>query len=173
MSMRQSNSMENIVVGVTAFVVLTAILLIVLVTVDFSGPPTSQLSPAPLNPPPSQSVMKPPSEEEIVAEADRAAKEYVNNLMSTPAGRQEVDRLGSILKRAELNDAALRRFQNENAISDRIAEAACKEWVQTHNTNTTGLADFKSDWDLQEVKSICLRDKEHGIPYEYLPENEK
>ena len=32
---------------------------------------------------------------------------------------------------------------------------------------------FDFDWDLEEVKAICLRNKRSGIPYRYLPESEK
>lgn len=29
------------------------------------------------------------------------------------------------------------------------------------------------DWNLEEVKAICLRNQRSGIPREYLPEAEK
>jgi hypothetical protein len=56
-------------------------------------------------------------------------------------------------------------FQRVHGISERIAEAAIKEWVLTHN------GDF--DWDLDEVKAICLRNLRDGIPKRYLPETEQ
>lgn len=56
-------------------------------------------------------------------------------------------------------------FQRANGISERIAEAAIKEWVMTHGR------DF--DWNLEAVKAICLRNKASGIPRAYLPEAEK
>lgn len=49
--------------------------------------------------------------------------------------------------------------------SSRIAEAALKEWVMTHGRNF--------DWDLDDVKAICLRNQRDGIPHEWLPEAEK
>ena len=49
--------------------------------------------------------------------------------------------------------------------SSRIAEAALKEWVMTHGR------DF--DWNLDDVKAICLRNQRDGIPHEWLPEAEK
>jgi len=30
-----------------------------------------------------------------------------------------------------------------------------------------------SDWNLEDVKAICLRNKASGIPRAYLPESEK
>jgi hypothetical protein len=59
----------------------------------------------------------------------------------------------------------LTEFQKANDISDRIAAAAIKEWVATH--------DGAPDWSLEEVKTICLRNKRDGIPENYLPESEK
>ena len=44
-----------------------------------------------------------------------------------------------------------------------MAEAAIKEWVLTHNGNF--------DWDLEDVKRICLRDKAEGTPNKYSPLN--
>jgi len=61
-------------------------------------------------------------------------------------------------------DAALTRFQRENDISDRIAEAAVKEWVWKHG---------HFNWNLDDVKAYCLRNKRYGIPHAYLPESEK
>jgi hypothetical protein len=89
---------------------------------------------------------------------DAAAQEVMNSLQATPEGRAEIERIGS-------KDVSLTQFQQENSISDRIAEAAIKEWVQTH--------DGSFDWDLEEVKRICLRNKQRGIPHQYLPESEK
>ena len=89
---------------------------------------------------------------------DDAADEIMNELTATPQGRAEVERIGN-------KDLQLRRFQEQYGISDRIAEAAIKEWVLTHN------GDF--DWNLNEVKQICLRNKRSGIPRQYLPESEK
>lgn len=89
---------------------------------------------------------------------DVATKTVMDNLMSTPHGRAEVERIGG-------KDVELARFQSEQAISDRIAEAAIKEWVITHQGNF--------DWNLADVKAICLRNKQSGIPRAYLPESEK
>jgi hypothetical protein len=87
-----------------------------------------------------------------------AAQQVIDVLQTTPEGRAQIERIGD-------KDVALSDFQRANAISDRIAEAAIKEWVQTHNGNF--------DWALGEVKSICLRNKLQGIPRQYLPESEK
>ena len=57
------------------------------------------------------------------------------------------------------------RLAQANGISERIAEAAIKEWWMKHG------GDF--DWNLEDVKAICLRNKARGIPPEYLPEAEK
>lgn len=64
---------------------------------------------------------------------------------ATPQGKAIMDRL-------EDKDTALTRFQKEHNISDVIAEAAIKEWVTAHGENF--------DWDLEDVKVICLRMKE-------------
>jgi len=82
----------------------------------------------------------------------------MRDIMSTPEGRADVERIGS-------KDLALTRFQRDNGISDRIAEAAVKEWVINHNGNF--------DWELEDVEAICLRNQRSGIPYAYLPESEK
>jgi len=73
---------------------------------------------------------------------DQAAKEVMDQLTSTPAGRAAVDH-------AERKEEELSSFQRANGISDRIVEAAIKEWVITHNGNF--------DINLEEVESICLR----------------
>ena len=99
-----------------------------------------------------------PQTNEPLFDADEATQEVMDQLMSTPEGRAEVERLGG-------KDIALTRLQQANGISDRIAEAAIKEWVFTHNGNF--------DWELEDVKVICLRNKRSGIPYDYLPESEK
>ncbi len=89
---------------------------------------------------------------------EEATDEVMKRILSTPKERSEVQRLGSI-------DEQLTAFQNQRGISDRIVEAAIKEWVTTHNGNF--------DYDLDEVKATCLRNKRNGIPYQYLPESEK
>lgn len=89
---------------------------------------------------------------------DQAANEVLNRIVSTPEGRRAVDRLAS-------KDDQLTEFQRERGISDRVAEASIKEWVITHGGNF--------DWNLEEVKAICLRNARSGIPYKYLPEAEK
>jgi hypothetical protein len=89
---------------------------------------------------------------------DAAARDVLGKLNSTQEGRVAVERLAS-------KDDQLTDFQNLNGISDRIAEAAIKEWVTTHGGNF--------NWDLEAVKSICLRNMRSGIPYKYLPESEK
>ncbi len=90
----------------------------------------------------------------LASDADRATEEVMDRIMSTPEGRSEIERLGA-------KDLALTRFQQANGISERIAEASITEWVFTHNGNF--------DWDLEDVKAICLRNKRYGIPHEYLP----
>ncbi len=95
---------------------------------------------------------------EALFDADQATDEVMDQLTSTPQGRAEVERIGG-------KDVALTRFQQANGISERITEAAIKEWVLTHNGNF--------DWNLEDVKAICLRNKKSGIPYAYLPESEK
>ena len=77
-------------------------------------------------------------------DADQAAEEAMQQIMSTPEGRDAVEVTGN-------KDVQLTRFQQAHGISDRIAEAAIKEWVLSHNGNF--------DWNLNEVKAICLRMK--------------
>ena len=89
---------------------------------------------------------------------DENARQVMDQVMSTPQGRATATRLAD-------KDDQLTAFQQANGISERIAEAALKEWVMTHGR------DF--DWNLEEVKAICLRDKASGIPRAYLPEAEK
>ena len=96
--------------------------------------------------------------DEPLFDADQATEEFMDQIMSTPEGRAEVERIGN-------KDVQLTRFQQANEISERIAEAAIKEWVLTHNGNF--------DWDLEDIKAICLRNKRSGIPHNYLPESEK
>lgn len=85
-------------------------------------------------------------------------KQVMEQLLSTPTGRSEVQRIGS-------KDDELTAFQKQHDISTEVAEAAIKEWVLTHNGEI--------DWNLEEVKSLCLRNKATGIPKEYLPESKK
>lgn len=89
---------------------------------------------------------------------DENARQVMDQVMSTPQGRATATRLAD-------KDDQLTAFQQANSISERIAEAAIKEWWIKHG------GDF--DWNLEEVKAICLRDKVSGIPPEYLPEAEK
>lgn len=96
-----------------------------------------------------------------VTNADQAVNQVMSKIMATPQGRAEVERVAN-------QDDELTRFQHENGISDRIAEAAIKEWFMTHNKNP-----FRDYWNLEDVKRICLRNKREGIPYQYLPEREK
>lgn len=91
-------------------------------------------------------------------ETEKAVDDVMNQLQSTPEGRAEVERIGN-------KDVQLERFQRQHDISDRIAEAAIKEWVLTHGGNF--------DWILEDVKKLCLRNKKDGIPHQYLPESEK
>ena len=86
------------------------------------------------------------------------ARQVMEQVMSTPQGRATATRLAN-------KDDELTAFQRANGISERVAEAAIKEWVMTHGRNF--------DWDLADVKAICLRNKASGIPYEWLPEAEK
>ena len=85
-------------------------------------------------------------------------EQLIQDILSDPVLRAEAERL-------EAKDAALTRFQQANGISDRIAEAAIKEWVKTHN------GDF--NWNFEDVKRICLRNKRSGIPRLYLPLSEQ
>jgi hypothetical protein len=89
---------------------------------------------------------------------DENARQVMDQVMSTPQGRATATRLAD-------KDDQLTAFQQANGISERIAEAAIKEWVMTHGR------DF--DWNLEDVKAICLRNKASGIPHEWLPEAEK
>ena len=100
----------------------------------------------------------PAKSESSMNDPDKAAEQVLSTIMSTPEGRSEVERLGG-------KDNALSAFQVENGISERIAEAAIKEWVLTHNNSF--------DWDLEDVKTICIRNRDQGIPRDYLPESEK
>ena len=75
---------------------------------------------------------------------DQAAKEVLDQITSTPEGSAAVDRLAS-------KDDQLTEFQRTHGISDQVAEAAIKEWVITHRGNF--------DWNLEDVKAICLRKK--------------
>jgi hypothetical protein len=70
------------------------------------------------------------------------AKIVVDQLLSTPQGRSTADRLAS-------KDDQLTAFQRAHGIPDSVAEAAIKEWVIEHGGNF--------DWNLEEVKAICLR----------------
>ena len=106
----------------------------------------------------SDSPASKPQTNEPAFDPDQATEEVMDQITSTPEGRAEVERIGG-------KDVALTRFQQANGISKRIAEAAIKEWVLAHNGNF--------DWDLEEVKAICLRNKRSGIPSAYLPESEK
>ena len=99
-----------------------------------------------------------PPAEPLQFDADQATEEVMNKIMSTPEGRAEVERIGG-------KDVALTRFQEAIGISDEIAEAAIKEWVLTNGGNF--------DWNLEDVKAICLRNKKSGIPHKYLPEADK
>jgi len=69
-------------------------------------------------------------------------RQLMDSLQSTPLGRSEVQRLDD-------KDAALTKIQRERGISDEIVEAAIKEWVLAHDGNF--------EWDLDQVKSICIR----------------
>lgn len=89
---------------------------------------------------------------------DENARQVMDQVMSTPQGRATATRLAD-------KDDQLTAFQRANGISERIAEAALKEWVMTHGR------DF--DWNLDDVKAICLRNQRDGIPHEWLPEAEK
>lgn len=89
---------------------------------------------------------------------DENARQAMDQVMSTPQGRATATRLAD-------KDDQLTAFQQANGISERIAEAAIKEWVMTHGR------DF--DWNLEDVKAICLRNKASGIPRAYLLEAEK
>jgi hypothetical protein len=89
---------------------------------------------------------------------DENARQVMDQVMSTPQGRATATRLAD-------KDDQLTAFQQANGISERIAEAAIKEWWIKHG------GDF--DWNLEEVKAICLRNQRDGIPHEWLPEAEK
>ena len=82
---------------------------------------------------------------------DENARQVMDQVMSTPQGRATATRLAD-------KDDQLTAFQQANGISERIAEAAIKEWVMTHGR------DF--DWNLEDMKAICLRNKVSGIPPE-------
>ena len=86
------------------------------------------------------------------------ARQVMEQVMSAPERRATATRLAD-------KDDQLTAFQKANGVSDRIAEAAIKEWVMTNGRNF--------DWDLEDVKAICLRNQRSGIPHAYLPEAEK
>ena len=86
------------------------------------------------------------------------ARQVMEQVMATPEGRVTATRLAN-------KDDELTAFQRAHGISERIAEAAIKEWVMTHGRNF--------DWNLEDVKAICLRNQRDGIPHEWLPEAEK
>lgn len=98
-----------------------------------------------------------PSDDSVNFDAAKAANDMVEQIASTPEGVEAIEYYGG--KNVELT-----RFQKQFGISDRIAEAAIKEYVVT-----TG----NLDYDLARVKTICLRNARNGIPYDYLPESEK
>lgn len=89
---------------------------------------------------------------------DQAAREVLDQISSTPAGRAAVDHI------AQKNDQ-LDAFQAERGYSDRIVEAAIKEWVTTHGGNY--------DWNLEQVKKICVRNARYGIRNEFRTESER
>ena len=91
-------------------------------------------------------------------DADKATQEVSEVLLSDPSTAAKAQELGD-------KDVALTRFQRANGISDETAEAAIKEWVLTHNGNF--------DWDLEDVKRICLRDKAEETPEKYKPSGRK
>lgn len=97
---------------------------------------------------PSYSPVKPydmPAESGFMTNTpDQNADVLANQLTSTPEGAAMAHRLAD-------KDDQLTAFQRMNDISDDIAEAAIREWVTTHNGNF--------DWDLEDVKAICLRRK--------------
>jgi hypothetical protein len=89
---------------------------------------------------------------------DENARQVMDQRMATAQGRATATLLAA-------KDDQLTPFQQANGISKRIAEAAIKEWSIKHGGNF--------DWNLEEVKAICLRNKESGIPVAFLPETEK
>lgn len=94
----------------------------------------------------------------VTINPDVQTKVVMDTLLSTQHGRDLVKKYGS-------KDNALTAYQQANGISDEIAEAAIKEWVETHGRNF--------DWDLDDVIVICMRNKRSGIPFDYLPESAK
>jgi len=89
---------------------------------------------------------------------EQNAKEVADKLTSTQEVSAVADRLTD-------KDDQLSKFQKTNDISERIAEAAIKEWIYKHSS--------EFDWNLEDVKAICLRNERDGIPNDYLPESEK
>ena len=89
---------------------------------------------------------------------DKAAKEVMESLGSTPAGR-------AAMRRLDQKDRALGTFQQVNGVSEEMTEAAIKEWVTTHGGNLK--------WDFEDVKVIGLRNKQDGVPQRWLPEEQK
>ena len=83
-------------------------------------------------------------------------KHVMDQVLSTPAGHSKVQQINN-------KDNDLTSFQQQHNISSENAEAAIKEWILTHNGHF--------DWNLEEVKAICLRNYETGIPKQYLPES--
>ena len=65
----------------------------------------------------------------------------------------------------EEKERRLKRFQNDENVSDAIIEAACKKWVLDNWP--------KYNWDVDDVIRISREFKQVGIPRRYLPENQK
>ena len=86
----------------------------------------------------------------VSLDADKATQKVTEVLLSNPSTAAKAQELGD-------KDVAPTRFQQANDISDEIAEAAIKEWVLTHNGNF--------DWDLEDVKKICLRAFIPNVPF--------
>jgi len=154
---------NQLIAGLAASAAATALVLII----AFEGNRNAgSKPPRDANPVPTKHR---PSEEQVAAQVDTEVKELIASWRRTPEGRRELDELEVVLKLDKLKVDALEKFQREHAISEQIAESSIKEWIWTHNDmKASGKANW--NWDLDEVKAICLRNKKNGIPKEYLVE---
>src|SRR5947209_1285941 len=88
-------------------------------------------------------------------EADLIARTITSTPEGEAAARQVSEKHG-----------ALTAFQVEHGLADELVEASMKECMVKNDWDW-------HNWDLETVKSICLRNKDSGIPHEYLPEETK
>lgn len=86
---------------------------------------------------------------------DDQAREVLITIDATPQGRR-------LLRDHGHKHVLLNAFQAEHGLSDELVEVALREWWYTHDGNF--------DFDLDEVKAICLRFLQTGTPATNRPE---